>query len=85
MVPHARSVASSIGIRAVVVGLPRLGVEIAPTGAITNIVRKSARPMMTGFGGRSLSERARRTNESTITMRVKLVSVMTPRGAGSGP
>ena len=36
---------------------------------------------MTGLGGSSLVESARRTNESTITMRVKLVTVISIAGS----
>src|SRR5204863_3336848 len=40
-------------------------------GVITMKVRNRARPVRTWLGGRSCVPRARRTNERTMTMRVK--------------
>ena len=50
-------------------------------GAITNRLRNIARPITTWFGGIAVSPSALRVSESTITMRVKLVSITISAGA----
>ena len=50
-------------------------------GAITKRLRNSASPITTWLGGMAVSPSALRVSESTITMRVKLVSITISAGA----
>ena len=50
-------------------------------GAITNRLRNSASPITTWFGGIAVRPSALRVSDSTITMRVKLVSITISAGA----
>src|SRR5262245_65463365 len=51
------------------------------TGRMTKIVMNSAKPVVTSAGGRSCIDIARFRNDSTTTMRVKHVIVITSAGA----
>src|SRR5262245_55122532 len=51
------------------------------TGFMTNTVMNSANPVVTSAGGRSCIDIARFRKDSTMTMRVKHVIVMTSAGA----
>ena len=51
------------------------------TGFMTNSVMNSAKPVVISAGGRSCIDIARLRNDSTTTMRVKHVIVMTIAGA----
>ena len=50
-------------------------------GAITNRLRNNESPITTWFGGIAVRPSALRVSESTITMRVKLVSITMSAGA----
>ena len=50
---------------------------------MTNSVRNSDRPMITELGGMSCDVTARRTNDSTMTMRVKPVTLTNTAGTST--
>src|SRR3954453_20773155 len=54
---------------------------VVRVGAITNRLRNIASPITTWFGGIDVSPIALRVSDSTITMRVKLVSITISAGA----
>src|SRR3954465_14054742 len=51
------------------------------TGLITNRLRNSERPTTTWLGGIDCSPKALRVSDSTMTMRVKLVIIISRAGA----
>src|SRR3954453_22019015 len=51
------------------------------TGAMTNSERNSDSPTITWLGGMALTPRAFRVSDSTMTMRVKLVIIISSAGA----
>ena len=72
-----RSIPVAWSTRSAIIGSSPSRHAVSNAGAMTKPVRNSARPISTGFGGVCCRPIAVRRKESTITMRVKAVTITT--------